>query len=108
MTSKRLGMLEKMTGDGAKDPFVWYALALEYSGAGRIDEALATFVKLRDIKSDYVPMYLMCGSMLATAGRRDEARHWLTEGVTVARVAGDQHALGEIETALAALPNAGN
>jgi tetratricopeptide (TPR) repeat protein len=98
--SKRLLMLEKMTRDGSKDAFHWYALALEYAGLGRQDDALATFSALRALDPAYVPMYLMCGTMLGKAGRFEEARAWLTDGIDVARGKGDQHALSELEEAL--------
>ena len=101
--SKRLEMLEKMTGSGSRDPFAWYALAMEYAGAGRVDDALRTIGTLRDIDAAYVPMYLMCGTLLAKAGRVDEARTWLTLGTAAAKAKGDAHALGEIESALAGL-----
>ncbi|WP_437621881.1 tetratricopeptide repeat protein [Sorangium sp. So ce1151] len=99
--SKRLLMLEKMTQGGSKDPFHWYALALEYAGQDRHDEALATFSALRAMDPSYVPMYLMCGTMLVKAGRRDEGRAWLSDGIGVARSKGDQHALSELQQALA-------
>ncbi|HSN97347.1 MAG TPA: tetratricopeptide repeat protein [Candidatus Nanopelagicales bacterium] len=101
--SKRLLMLEKMTRDGSKDPFHWYALALEYAGQGRHDEALATFQSLREIDGAYVPMYLMCGTMLAKAGRPLEAEEWLTTGIETAQRKGDAHALSELNEALAGL-----
>ncbi|WP_437913582.1 tetratricopeptide repeat protein [Sorangium sp. So ce302] len=99
--SKRLLMLEKMTRDGSKDPFHWYALALEYAGQGRHDDALATFGALRVMDPAYVPMYLMCGTMLVKAGRLDEGRAWLVDGIGAARSKGDQHALSELQQALA-------
>jgi hypothetical protein len=99
--SKRLPVLEKMAAGGSKDPFLWYALGLEYADESRLDEALATFVKLRELDAGYVAMYLMCGTMLVKAGRVDEGRAWLGEGVAVARAKGDGHALGELEEALA-------
>ncbi len=101
--SKRLLMLEGMVAKGSKDPFAWYALAMEYAGQERLDDALATFTKLRDIDGAYVPMYLMCGQILAKAGRNEEARSWLEEGVVRARVKGDSHALSEIQGVLAGL-----
>jgi predicted Zn-dependent protease len=100
--SKRLMYLEKLTSEGATDPFVWYGLALEYKTLGRLDDALRTFTSLRKRTPDYVPMYLMCGQMLADAGRA-EAREWLEAGVSAARAKRDTHALGEIEAALDAL-----
>jgi tetratricopeptide (TPR) repeat protein len=101
--SKRLAFLEKMTGEGSKDPFAWYGLAMEYAGLGRHDDALATFGKLRAIDATYVPMYLMCGTMLAKVGRADEARAWLEDGVAAAKKKGDAHALSELQDALAGL-----
>jgi hypothetical protein len=50
-----------------------------------------------------VPMYLMCGTMLIEAGRRDDAKEWLGAGLGAARKKGDTHAAGEIEGALAGL-----
>lgn len=101
--SKRLAYLEKVTSEGSKDPFAWYALANEYTSLGRPDDALRTFEKLRDLDPTYVPQYLMCGQMLVSAKRPDEARVWLEQGVTAAQKAGNTHALGEIQTVLASL-----
>lgn len=100
--SKRLAYLEKLTSEGSTDPFAWYGLALEYKTLGRVDDALRTFEALRAKSPDYVPMYLMCGQMLADAGR-DGGRAWLEAGVAAARAKHDTHALGELEAALEAL-----
>lgn len=104
MSSKRLAMLEQMVAKGAADSFAWYALAMEYSGLDRVDDALKTFTSLRGKDPGYVPMYLMCGTMLSKAGRQDEARAWLDAGLAAARDKGDAHAAGEIESAIASLP----
>jgi len=103
MSSKRLAVLEKMIAAGTKDPFAWYGLAIEYSNLGRIEDALKAFSDLRQLDASYVPMYLMCGTMLAKAGRADEARKWLSEGIDAARDKGDNHALSELQAALAEL-----
>ncbi len=101
--SKRLLMLEGMVAKGTTDPFAWYALALEYSNAGRLDDALNTFQKLREQSPTYVPMYLMCGQTLVKAGRKAEGREWLEAGITAARAAGNTHALSELQSALGEL-----
>jgi len=103
VSSKRLAVLEKMTAAGSKDPFAWYGLAMEYSGLGRTDDALATFEKLRALDASYVAMYLMCGTMLAKAGRVDDGRAWLESGITAATAKSDGHALSELQDALAGL-----
>lgn len=99
--SKRLAMLEKMVEGGSKDPFHWYALGLEYAGLGRPDDALRTFTALRASTPDYVPMYLMCGTMLLKAGRSEEGLEWLSSGISAAQAKGDAHALSELREALA-------
>lgn len=101
--NKRLAYLEKITAEGSTDPFAWYGLALEYRNLERWDEALQTFTTLRTRNPDYVAMYLMCGQMLEKLARKDEARDWLEAGVAAARAKRDSHALGELESALAAL-----
>lgn len=101
--SKRLAYLEKVTSEGSKDAFAWYALANEYSGLGRPDDALHTFEKLRDLDPSYVPQYLMCGQMLVNQKRGDEARVWLEQGMEAAKKAGNTHALSEIQNVLATL-----
>jgi predicted Zn-dependent protease len=102
--SKRLLFLEKLTREGSKDPMAWYGLAMEYRALQRWDEALQTFTTLRTQSAEYVAMYLMCGQMLEGLGRIEDAREWLEAGVVAARAKGDAHALGELETALGALP----
>ena len=102
-SDKRLAFLEQMTSSGQADSFAWYALALEYKGRARADDALKTFEALREKDPGYVPTYLMCGTMLTEAGRHTEARTWLEQGVSAAKVKGDGHALSELQGALASL-----
>lgn len=101
--NKRLAMLETMTTSGKADAFAWYGLGMEYRREGRIDEALATFEKLRGLHESYLPMYLMAGQTSAEAGRGDQARAWLEAGISLAKAQNAGHALGELESALANL-----
>lgn len=101
--SKRLLMLEGMVAKGSTDPFAWYALAMEYSNAARIDDAFNTFTKLREQSPTYVPMYLMCGQMLVKAARKAEGREWLEAGIAAAKAAGNTHALSELQSAVGEL-----
>jgi tetratricopeptide (TPR) repeat protein len=101
--SKRLEALEKMVASGPKEPFPYYALALEYRSVGRVEDALNLFARMRSEFASYVPQYLMAGQMLAELGRKDEARAVLEAGIVAARAARDSHAAGELESALAGL-----
>jgi hypothetical protein len=104
--SKRLQMLIQMTGTPEADPFALYALAMEYKSNDMFADALATFRRLRDKNPAYLPMYLICGTMLIGHRDRDAARDWLQAGLSVARQQGDSHAIGEIEAALASIDDA--
>lgn len=98
--SKRLETLEKLTASGSADSFAWYALALEYKSLNRFDDAMRAFGHLRGADPDYVPMYLMAGGTLQAAGRLEEAREWIREGIERARNKGDQHAGNELSELL--------
>ncbi len=101
--SKRLMYLEKVTSEGSKDPFAWYALANEYNSVGRPEDAIRTFESLRTLDPSYVPQYLICGQLLANLKRPDEAKVWLNQGLEVAQRVGNNHALSEITNVLATL-----
>ena len=101
--SKRLAYLEKATAAGSTDPFLWYGLALEYRSLERNDDALATFTKLRADHPDYLAAFLMAGQLLEKMGRVEDAKEWLNAGIALAKRKSDSHALGELESALAAL-----
>ena len=99
-SSKRLEVLLKLTAGPDAGSFGWYALAMEYRGLGRLDDALDTFRTLREKDPAYVPMYQMCGMMLIDAGRREEAEDWLRTGLEAARRVGNAKTAEEIEQAL--------
>lgn len=101
--NKRLAFLEQHVATGAADSFAFYGLGMEYRKEGRVDDAVATFAKLRDKDPDYLPLYLMAGQTLIDAGRGAEARTWLESGIAIAQRNGDSKTLGELESALAGL-----
>ena len=102
-TSKRLEMLLKVTSSANADSFAWYALGMELRALGRIDEAFEAFRRIREKDPAYVPAYQMCGMMLIDAGRRDEAKEWLSRGVETAQRSGNAKAATEMQEALAGL-----
>lgn len=101
--NKRLAFLEQHCAAGTADSFAFYGLGMEYRKEGRVDDAIATFNKLKAKDPSYVPMYLMAGQTLIDAGRSEEAGEWLRAGIEVANAKHDSHALGELESALASL-----
>ena len=96
-------MLQSFIAQKPRDPFPRYALALEYKNAGRLDEAQQKFAELIELDPGYTATYLHAGNVLVTLGRRDEARTTYEAGIVAAVRAGDTHARGELEGALASL-----
>jgi tetratricopeptide (TPR) repeat protein len=83
------------------DPFPRYGLAMELKGRGDLAEAWAAFTELLEQFPDYVATYLMAGGTLVAMGRKAEAVEIFRRGVEVASKKGDQHARGELESAIA-------
>lgn len=99
----RLPMLRKLVETRPGDPFPRYGLAMEL--AKREDgEAVEAFEALLRDHPGYVPSYLMFGNLLVKRGERARAGQVLDRGIEVARAAGDEHALSELQSARAELP----
>ena len=93
--SKRLAFLEKITGEGSKDPFAWYGLAMEYAGLGRPDDALATFGKLRALVASNLPPERLLASLLTTLGEMHRARPALSAMMLREAMSGGEHLSSE-------------
>ncbi len=89
-------MLEKEPND----PFLLYGVAMEHKKAGRTADAIEFFEKTIGIDSGYCYAYFQLGQTYEQLGNIDQAKKWYTDGVTAARVKGDEHARSEIESAL--------
>jgi len=98
--NKKLAYLEQMIASEQADSFARYAYALELKKEDRLDDAVAAFVELRKVDSDYLAQYLMAGQMLIDADRKKEARPWLEAGLQVAQAQSNGQAVGELEAAL--------
>jgi hypothetical protein len=101
----RIDAIKKIVEQQPNDPFPRYGLAMEYKNAGRAEEAHAQFVELETRHPDYVPQYLMHGTLLSSMHRLELARGVLERGIAAASKKGDGHALGELQQALAGLPS---
>lgn len=97
----RLAHLEKLVHNGTSDPFVLYALALEYQKEGRSEACLGLFDRVMAEHPDYLPSYLMAGMALSKQGQRPKAKEVFEKGILKAQAAGDAHTEGEIQDALA-------
>ncbi|HEV2616224.1 MAG TPA: tetratricopeptide repeat protein [Candidatus Acidoferrales bacterium] len=100
-TSKsRRQMLEEFVAKNAEDAFGRYGLAMECMKTGDSAAAEENFKQLIAAHADYVAAYFQYGQMLAKLNRIDDARKMLTEGVSRAAEAGEEHARNELQAAL--------
>ena len=99
----RIAMLTEVLAANPGDAFARYGLAMEHSKAGHTEAALAEFRKLLELHPNYTAGYFMAAQTLAAAGRRDEARKMLNDGIASAQRTGNQHAQSEMEAMVAEL-----
>jgi predicted Zn-dependent protease len=99
----RVAMLNEILEQDPKDAFARYGLAMEYSKQGNVERAMGEFKNLLATHPDYTAGYFMAAQTLASAGRTNEAKTMLTDGIASARRTGNSHAQSEMEAMLAEL-----
>jgi Tfp pilus assembly protein PilF len=99
----RRQMLEEFVAKKPDDAFSRYGLAMECMNSGDPTAADAHFRALLERNADYVPAYLMFAQFLARESRNEDARQVLSNGISAASKAGNEHARSEMETLLAEL-----
>ncbi|MFZ0735539.1 MAG: hypothetical protein WCA98_11915 [Candidatus Acidiferrales bacterium] len=102
-TKSRREILEGFVQANPNDAFARYGLALECAKLGDDATAQEHFRQLLVAHPGYVAGYFQFGQLLARLGNLAAARQTLSAGITAAETAGDAHARGEMEAALAAL-----
>lgn len=93
-------MLLDFLEQNPNDAFARYGLAMEYAKAGQTETALEQFAILLQANPDYTAGYFMAAQTLARAGRNDEAKSRLREGIASAERTGNQHAKSEMSAML--------
>ena len=96
----RIAMLREVLAQNPKDTFARYGLAMEYVNQGDTSNALAEFGTLLEANPDYAAGYQMAAQTLMKAGRDDEARIMLQDGIACATRTRNQHARSEMEAML--------
>ncbi len=101
--SSRLEQLELLARKDPGDPFVQYAIALEYVSSNRLEEAAGILERLMEASPDYTAGYHQAGRVYEKLDRDDEARRCYEQGIVVAQRQGDAKDLDEMREALAFL-----
>lgn len=103
MTANRIDMLTQFLAENPGDAFARYGLAIEHSKTGNVETAMEQFNKLLELHPDYAAGFFMAAQTLAKAGRSQEAKKFLENGIAAAARSGNAHAKGEMEAMLAEL-----
>jgi predicted Zn-dependent protease len=103
----KIAALTEILTQDPTNAFARYGLAMEHATEGNVDVSLQEFQRLLTDHPDYTAGYFMAAQTLAKAGRTDEAKLQLTEGIASARRTGNQHALSEMQAMLDELELAG-
>jgi predicted Zn-dependent protease len=96
----KIAMLTEILTQNPGDAFARYGLAMEHANQGRTDASLAEFDQLLSTHPDYTAGYFMAAQTLVKAGRTEEAKARLAQGVASAQRTGNAHALGEMQALL--------
>lgn len=95
----RLKELQQFLKESPNDPFLKYAITMEYKKTGDNENALAGFQDLRTNHSDYIGTYYHFAKFLEEQGRREEALEIYKVGMEVAQRLRNRHAYGELLSA---------
>lgn len=101
--SDRLAQLKKLYDVDATDPFITYAIAMEYVKVGDHEQALVFLDETITLDATYSYAYYQKAIALKELERLDEARAVITEGIAQAQSANDAKAVGELNDLLAML-----
>ncbi len=98
--SKRIELLKNMLEQDPGSAFARYGLAMEYTNAGELENAMAEFLNLLASNPDYAAGYFHGGRTLEKLGRLDQAREMYERGIAVTTRSGDGHTRSELQAAL--------
>lgn len=95
----RLQQLKDFLKESPSDPFLKYALTMEYVKLNNEEEALKGFEDLIANHEDYVGTYYHFGKWLEAHQQQERAGEIYFKGMAVARDKRNHHALGELQGA---------
>jgi len=93
-------MLKEILAQQPGDAFARYGLAMAFASEGDLATSITEFDRLLGEHPDYTAGYFMAGQTLVKAGRAEEAKTRLAEGIASAQRTGNQHALSEMQQLL--------
>lgn len=98
MQSRRAYLLQ-LLDSAPKDAFVLFALAKEFEKNGELNEALDYYLRLLAADPAYVGLYYHLGKLYEQLGNGEQALETYRNGIEVAHIQGDMHAMSELNGA---------
>ncbi|MGB0839129.1 MAG: hypothetical protein ACPGXL_03255 [Chitinophagales bacterium] len=95
----RLTQLEAFLKESPKDPFLKYAIALEYLKQNKEDKTLTIFIALTKEHPNYVGTYYHLGKLQEKLGEEETALQTYQKGMVIAEKMNDGHSHGELKGA---------
>ena len=96
----KAAMLQQILAANPKDAFARYGLAMDLASRDDFSASLAEFGTLLVDNPDYTPGYFMAAQTLVRAGRVEDAKQHLVQGIASAVRTGNQHAQNEMQAML--------
>jgi tetratricopeptide (TPR) repeat protein len=98
MNQGRVDYLHSLIAETTEDPFLHYALGLEY--VNQQPQKAKEYFEYVFLKfPDYVPNYYQLGTLLAETGAKQQAISVFEKGIEIAENLNDRHALAELKSA---------
>lgn len=98
MTEQRITRLQQMLKETPNDPFLLYALALEYRKLD-LQQSLNFFTVLLQQHAEYLPTYYHAASLLLELNQFEEAKTVYQKGIALAQQQNEAHTLRELRNA---------
>jgi tetratricopeptide (TPR) repeat protein len=101
MVADKLEKLHAMLAKQPSDAFLLYAIAMELKKLNEHTKAIEFLDRTIQADQNYCYAYYQRGQILESMGDAVAAAQTYNDGIAAAKRAGDAHAQGELETALA-------
>lgn len=98
--SSRIEQIKAFLSETPNDPFLTYALAIEYVGMDNDQEAKRIFKELMHNHPDYHPSYYHLAKLYEREGNNTEAERVYEAGIALCQRLNERHALNELRSAL--------
>lgn len=102
-TMSRRTQIEQLLSSNPDDPFLRFAIAMEWQNEGVTENALEAWQWFENHAPDYNGYYYHYASLLISLRRLEEAQSLIKKGMEVTAKQGDRHAWNELNNLLSAI-----